>query len=300
MPLNRVLRLMLVALLCAGLLALAPGCRRSAVAPGDPVAAVKGLALALRDDDLVRYSQLSMPPALHKQMEQRWHQKLLLATPPTPAQQQDYARWMQRLTAPDAERKLYERFDARMKKFEPEIRSQWPLMQATGGIFLNGLIKANDKLGPSEKAHAQAIAQALLAWLKPETIVDRARARQSIAVITGAARNLELPTLADTRKLEMLPALEKGGEILRACKDIAKIYGIDADASLAQVQAKVVSASGDSATMEVSYPLFDKTVKFEMELLRRDKRWYPADAVRKAEGELAQPLPGAAKAAAAS
>src|SRR4051812_48346508 len=162
MPLKRVLRLMLTALLCAGLLALAPGCRRSAVAPGDPVAAVKGLARALQDDDLVRYSQLSMPPALHKQMEERWHDKLVAATPPTAAQQKDYARWMQRLTAPDAEQKLYARFDARMKKFEPEIRAQWPLMQATGGIFLNGLIKSNDKLGPGEKAHAQAIAQALL------------------------------------------------------------------------------------------------------------------------------------------
>src|SRR6478609_4685704 len=98
MPLKRVLRLLLVALLCAGLLALASGCRRSAVAPGDPVAAVQGLARALKDDDLVRYSQLSMPPALHKQMEERWHQKLLAAAPPTEAQKKDYARWMARLT----------------------------------------------------------------------------------------------------------------------------------------------------------------------------------------------------------
>jgi len=298
MPLSRVLKLLLAGLLCVGLLALAPGCRRSAVAPGDPVAAVKGLARALQDDDLVRYSQLSVPPALHKQMEERWHQKLLAAGPPTAAQKQDYARWMARLTAPDAEAKLYARFDARMKKFEPEIRSQWPLMQATGGIFLNGLIKSNDKLGPGEKAHAQAIAQALLAWLKPEMIVDRTRAKAAIAVLTSSARELDLPTLDDTRKLEMLPALEKGGQILRAFKDVAKVYGLDADASLSAVQAKVVAASGDSATMEVSYPLFDKTVRFEMELVRRDKRWYSADAVRKAEAELAHPLParGAASA----
>jgi hypothetical protein len=287
MPLPRLLRLLAVCLLLPGLLVLAPGCRRAAVAPGDPVAAVRGLAKALQDDDLVRYSQLSVPPALHKRMEERWHERLLAAAPPTPAQQRDYARWMQRLTAPDAEKKLYARFDARMKKFEPEITSQWPLMQATGGMFLSGLIKANDKLGPDEKAHAQEIATALLAWLKPELIVDRERARRAIAIITRTARELELPTLADTRKLEMLPSLEKGGEVLRALKDIAKVYGLDADSSLASVQAKVVSANGDSAIMEVSYPLLDKTVRFEMEMLRRDKRWYPADAVRKAEAELA-------------
>ena len=51
--------------------------------------------------------------------------------------------------------------------------------------------------------------------------------------------------------------------------------------------------------MEVTYPLLGKTVRFEMELLRRDKRWYPADAVHKAEAELATPL-APARAAAAS
>ena len=54
------------------LLALAalPGCRREVVAPGDPVAAVKGMAKPRSsDNDLVRYSRLSMPPALHKRME---------------------------------------------------------------------------------------------------------------------------------------------------------------------------------------------------------------------------------------
>jgi hypothetical protein len=291
-------RLLVLSLLATVLLL--PACRRSAQAPGDPVAAVQGLARALRDDDLVRYSQLSMPPELHKRMEQRWHEKLLAAPPPTPAQQKDYARWIERLTAPDAEAKLYARFDARMKRFEPEIAAQWPLMQATGGIFINGLIKANGKLTADEKEHAKAVGEALLAWLKPELITDRVRAKKAIAVLSKAARELDLPTLADTRKLEMLPTLEKGGEVLRAIKDVALVYGLDADASLAAVQARVLEASGDSATMEVSYPLLGKTVRFQMELLRRDKRWYPADAVLKAELELARPLaptpaPGVAK-----
>jgi len=282
-------RLLLVSLLATALLL--PACRRSAQAPGDPVAAVQGLAKALRDDDLVRYSLLSVPPELHKRMEKRWHEKLLAAAPPTAAQQKDYARWMQRLTAPDAEAKLYARFDKRMKKFEPEIASQWPLMQATGGIFLNGLIKANDKLGPDEKQHARAVGEAVLAWLQPELITDRVRAKRAIAVISAAARDIELPTLQDTRKLEMLPTLEKGGEVLAALKEVGRIYGLDANASLAAVQARVLEASGDSAIMEVSYPLLGKQVRFQMELLRRDKRWYPADAVRKAELELARPLP---------
>jgi hypothetical protein len=287
-------RLLVLSLLATVLLL--PACRRSAQAPGDPVAAVKGLAKALQDDDLVRYSQLSMPPELHKRMEQRWHEKLQGAAPPTAAQQKDYARWMQRLTAPDAEAKLYARFDQRMKKVEGELGSQWPLMQATGTIFLNGLIKANDKLSAGEKEHARAVGGALLSWLRPELVSDRARARQAIAVLARTARAVDLPTLADTRKLEMDESLEKGSELLKAAKRIGGIYGLDLDASLAAVEARVLSAQGEQATMEVSYPVFDKTVRFEMELLRREGRWYPADAVRKAEADLAKPLPGPARA----
>ena len=58
-------------------------CRREVTAPGDPVAAVKGMAAAVRDNDLVRYSRLSMPPKLHRQMEARWQAKLVAAAPPT-------------------------------------------------------------------------------------------------------------------------------------------------------------------------------------------------------------------------
>ena len=284
--------LVLLLLLCLA------GCRREVVAPGDPVAAIRGMAAAVRDNDLVRYSRLSMPPKLHKQMEARWNAKLALAPPPTVEQQRDYTRWMSRLTAADAEVRLFKRWDGKLKKVESEIGSQWPLMQATGGIFLNGLIKANDNLSPAEKEHARAVGAALLAWLTPERLSDRARAHQAIALITRTARALDLPTLQQTRQLEMIPALEKGGQVLRGLKEIGRVYGLDADASLAGVQARVITAEGDLATLEVSYPLLGKTVRFDMQLIRRDGRWYSADAVREAEAELLQPLvPAGASAA---
>lgn len=279
------------------LLALA-GCRREAVAPGDPVAAVKGMADSVKDNNLVRYSRLSMPPALHKQMEARWKANLALAPAPTPAQQEDYAKWMSRLTAADAETKLYVTFDRRLKKVEAELGSQWPLMQATGGIFLNGVITANQNLTAAEKAHAKAMGSTLINWLKPELVTDRKRARLAIAVLTETARDINLPTLADSRRLEMIPALEKAGRGLKGLKQMGRIYGLDADLSLSQVTARVKTVDGPVATMDVSYPLLGKTVSFEMQLLRRDGRWYSADAVRDAEQALARP-PGSIPATAA-
>ena len=281
-------------LLLLALLALA-GCRREVVAPGDPVAAVKGLAQAVHDNDLVRYSRLSMPPTLHKQMEARWKANLALAPAPTPAQEKDYARWMGRLTEPQAETRIYASFDRRMKKIETDMNSQWPLMQATGGIFLKGVIQANGKLSPEQKDHAQALGSTLLAWLKPEMVSDRRRARQAIAILVETSRDLELPTLASTRQLEMVPALEKGSRMLKGFKQMGRVYGLDVDRSLAGVQARVDDLEGDVATMDVSYPLLGKTIHFPMRLLRRDGRWYSADAVAEAEAELAHP-PGAAPA----
>ena len=199
-----------LALLLLACLSLA-GCHRDPVAPGDPVAAVTGMAQAIRDNDLVRYSRLSVPPDLYKRLEKRWRDNLSAAPPPTAVEQRDYARWMLRLTGADAEKNLYRDFNAKLRKVESELGSQWPLMQATGGIFINGLIKANDKLGSAEKAHAQAVGTALLQWLTPATLTDRAKARAAIAILAQTARGLDLPTLEHTRRLEMIPALEKGG-----------------------------------------------------------------------------------------
>jgi hypothetical protein len=292
MPPRRVARLFpVLAVLCALLLGLGlAGCRREAVAPGDPVAAVKGMAEALRRNDLVRYSKLAMPPDLHRRVEARWRARRAAGPAPTDKQRRDYARWMARLTAPDAEQQLFFDFNAKMRKFDRDLGAQWPLMQATGGLLANGLIQANARLSPAEKAHAKAVSAAVLGWMTPQLLSDRTRARAAIKVLVTTARELELPTLEASRRLEMIPALEKGGRVLHGLKGMAKVYGIDANASLAALQARVVDARGDRATVEVSYPLLGRTVRFDMALVRRDGRWYSADAVEQAQADLAKPL----------
>ena len=103
--------------LLATVLAL-PACRRSEQAPVVPVAAVKCLAKAMHEDDLVRYSRLSLPPELHARMEARWKAKLAAAPPPRPQEIADYDKWMGRLTAPDAERELIASIGPRLDELE--------------------------------------------------------------------------------------------------------------------------------------------------------------------------------------
>jgi hypothetical protein len=282
---------LLCLLLCLGLSA----CHRVVQAPGDPVAAVKGLVAAVRDDDLVRYARLSVPPELFDRQAQRWQAAVAAAPPPTDAERRDYARWMKRLTEPQAEDKLFRSLNNRLGKVDPELKARWPLMKASAEIFLKGLIQASDSFGPDQKAHAISLGSALLAGIDPERLADRDRARAAVKVLVATAREVDLPTLDSQRKLGMVQAMAKGSIALKGLKRIGLLYGLDIDTALDGVQAKVVAADGELATLEVSYPLLGQTVRFETQLIRRNGRWYRADAVRDAEAELAQPLPSAAK-----
>jgi hypothetical protein len=281
----------LILLTLALLLGLLPaGCRREAQAPGDPVAAVKGLAAALRDNDLVRYSRLSVPPALHEQLERRWSQELAAASAPSEAERKKFDQMMQRLTEADAETRLYRSAENKLKRFEAEINSQWPLMKATLSIFAVGMIQANGQLGSASKAHAESLAGAVLDSLEPQRLTDRALARRAVATVVATARSLDVKTLEDSRRLEMLPLLEKAGIVLRGLKQLGLVYGVDVDAALAGVEAEVASVDGDIATMRVRYPLLGRSIEFEMPLQRIDGRWYDAEAVASARAKLKLPL----------
>lgn len=281
------------ALLALSLLVLVvAACRRDpapaeARAPGDPVAAVESLAAALRDDDLVRWSKLSLPPDLHARSEQAWVRRQQIAEPPTPEDAAEFAKVMTRLTAPDAEQQLLRDLEPKLRQFEGEFAGQWPLMQATLSIFVDAAIQANADLSDTQKTHGTEIADSLMEWMQPALLTDRARAKQAIAITTRTARELDLQTLAQVRALPMQPALEKGGVALKGIKAVAKIYGLDLNRSLESVKAELVASSGDTATVKVSYPLLDRQHTFEMAMVRRDGGWYSAQAIADAEADLA-------------
>lgn len=260
----------------------------AAKAPGDPVAAVEGLAQALRDNDLVRYSRLSLPPGLHARSEALWNRRVAEAEPVDDADAAEYDKMMARLTAPNAEAELTRDLEPKLAKLETEISGQWPMMQATALIFLNAAIQANTELSDEEKAHSNEVVAGLMAWAQPALFTDRDRARVAVAALVDTANQLALPTLAEARALPMVPAMEKGGIALAGVKQVTKAYDLDLDRALDGVSAELVSAQGDFAQVKVSYPLLDKTVSFEMEMMRVGDGWYSAQAVRDAEAELAE------------
>ena len=281
------------------MLGLLIGCSREPVAPGNPVSAVEGLAEAIRDNDLVRYSKLSLPPKLHTQMLQRWNDELALAPALTETQRKDHARYMKQMMEPGAEAQLFKRYESKLGKFQSDLNSQWPMMRGAAQIFVTGAIQANEDLTPAERDHFKAIGQAILKWLDPKIFSDKQKARETITVICKMAREVNLPQAEQMRQLSMTATLEKGGIALKGLKDIGLIYGVDADESLDKMEAKLVEAdaSGNEATVEVSYVLLDQNIRFEIDMTRIDDRWYPTDSVQEAQHTLKQALPAAAASA---
>ena len=265
-----------------------PPAEEASTVPGSPVAAIEAQAQALRDNDLVRWSRLSLPPELHARSEALWNQRLAEAEPADPEEAREYAETMARLMAPDAEQALMRDIEPKLAEFETEIARQWPLMQATAGIFLNAAIEANTELSDADKSHGQELVAAVLAWAQPSLFTDRERAREAIRALSATARELDLPRLEDARALEMMPAMEKGGIALAGFKQAAKAYDMDLDASLDGVEAELLSREGDRARVKVTYPLLGDVVSFEMDMQRVGEGWYSADAIRQAEADLAE------------
>ncbi len=261
-------------------------------APQEPVAAVQALAGALRDGDLQRFSELSLPPAMHAQQAELWRRQWALAPPLAPETIERYNTLMADLTAPDAEAALWAKAAPRLAALEQEAGPKWTMGVTMLAGFASTAVAAHPTLSEAEKAHAAGVMDALKTWAQDRTrFTDEARVKQAIALTTRTARQLDLPTLEAARALEHDAMLAKASVVFRGAKDIAITYGIDVDAALEQMQAEVVQIEGARAVVRVSYPLLGQSIRFEQPMLQIDGGWYREDAVAAFEAALAEAGP---------
>lgn len=272
-------------LLGAGLLA-AAGCRPQVQAPGDPVAAVRAQAQALREDDLLRYTQLSLPPALFEQLRADWERRRQQPVPATPASQR-YDRAVALLADTAGQARLKATAQTRLNQFRQEVNGQWPLAQTTLKIFAKGVLQAQDELGDDQRALLDGLVTGFLDHADPAELTDPQRMDLAIAELARTSRRLPTRTWAQWQQLPFERWLAQAGIALRGLKNTGKLYGMDVDAALAGVQAEVVEGGAERARLAVSYPMFGRRMEFEMDMERHDGRWYSADAIAAARRRLA-------------
>lgn len=300
---TRVLALLLLALSLAA-------CRREPEpvvgAPQEPVAAVEALAGALRDGDLRRYADLSLPPPMRAQQIELWRRQMAVAPPVAAETVQRYNDLMTALTAPDAEATLWAEAEPRLAAIQQQVGPRWTMGVTMMSGFAKTAIAADPTLSGAEQGHATAVVDAVAAWANdPALLTDPARNKAAIGIVVRTARELDLPTLDAARALEHDAMLDKAGVAFRGAKAVAAAFGVDVQAALSQVQAEVVEidAAGDRATVRVRYPLLGREVAFEQPMVRIDGGWYREDAISALSEALAAesaPLPAPDPAAAAA
>jgi len=249
----------------------------------------------LRRGDLAAVVQAALPPAHYERVKNEWKDKTK-AQPSTEEDKKEFADMMAKLTAPDAEAKLYAELEPHIAKAEAEMGAQLPLMVGMGRGFAVQAINESTKLTEAQKQQATQMLDAVAKWVESAKFFDREKAKAALGVAVATARKLELQTLEQLEALEFEQMLQKGGQVWLGFSEILAVYGLNLDAALASVKTEVLSQQGNEAKVKVSYTLFDTPLSFETEMVERDGRWYGKDALAQLDKELAAPAAPAAPA----
>lgn len=255
---------------------------RAAVAASaeSPTAAVASNIRNLRENNFKALVEASVPPQYLPQIRAEWQAKLD-AKPITDADRAEFEADMERLTAPDAEQKLWAELEPQMDKFRKEAAMQMPMMVGIGRGILVSALQQSEDLSEDQKQQAVKGVDAFAHWMETAPFTDAALAQKSIGVLCNTARALKLESLDQVRAMDFDQMLEKAGVAAAGLKQIFDIYGFSVDRALDSARTELVSNEGNQARVKVGYSLFDSTLDFESELELFEGRWYDRNSLNK-------------------
>lgn len=260
----------------------------TAEATANPADAISATAAKLKQGDVLAVIQMSVPPKHYDRMKTEWKAKVE-SDPVTDEDRVEFAAMMEKLTASDAETKLFAEAEPELAKFETEMAAQMPLMIGMGQGFAMQAIQANEKLSEAQKKQAGDVVGAVSGWLQGVQFADRELAKQAIGKVAATARSLELKTLDEARALDFEPAMAKAGVAFNGLKDVLEVYGLKLDETFDSVKTELVSQEGDTAKVKVNYQIFNQPLAFETDMVQIEGRWYGKDTVDQLEKELNAP-----------
>lgn len=248
---------------------------RAAVAASaeSPTAAVTSSIRNLRDNNFQALVEASLPPQYLQQMRADWQAKVD-EKPITDADRIEFKQSLERLTAPDAEAKLWTELEPQLDKFRKEAAMQMPMMVGIGRGVLASALQQSEDLSETQKQQAVKGVDAFARWVETAPFTDPEHAKQAIGLVCLTARGLELTSLDDVRALSFDQMLGKAGIAAAGLKKILGIYGFSIDQALDGARTELVSNDGDQARVKVSYTLFDTPLEFENDLELFEGRWY--------------------------
>ncbi len=271
-----------------------PAAPAAAAAPASPDAAVAASIKALRDNNVAALLDNSLPAAEVAKMKADWG-KDMNAEPVSDEDRKEFAEQMAKLTAPDAEAKMYAQIEPKLTEFDKQSAQQMPMMIAMGQGFAKSAIAQSKDMTDAQKQQADALLDATAQWAQTTKFTDPALVKAAIAEICKTARALNLKTVDEARALSYEQGMQKAGVVLAGVKSVLGVYGLNVDKALNSIKVQGAPAVGDTAKVLVSYTAFDKPFTTEAEMVKVDGRWYGKHAIEQWKKHQAEAAVAAAK-----
>jgi len=258
--------------------AAAPAAPVVAPAAATPDAAVKASLQALRSNNIGALLDNSLPTAQLAKIKADWN-KDLNKDPITDEDRKKFAEGLAKLTAPDAEAKLYAEIEPKLKEADAQMAQQMPMMIAMGQGMLQSSVQQSKDLDDKQKEQATAAIAATAAWAQKVKFTDPALVKQAIAVGCKTARDINVKTLDEARALTYDQGMQKAGIVLGGVKQVFEVYGFSIDKTLDSAKVETVTNQGDAAKIKLSYTLFDTPLSSDSDMVKVDGRWYGKQAL---------------------
>ncbi len=258
----------------------APGAAPVAVvaAPGTPDGAVNASVAALRANNVGALLNNALPAAELAKLKTDWN-KDINKDPVTEEDRKQFADTMTKLTAPDAEAKMYAEIEPQLKDFDAKTAQQMPMMIAMGQGFAQSAIQQSKDLNDAQKQQAQAMVDATAKWAQTVKFTDPALVKSAIAAITKTARDLNLKSIDEARALSYDQAMQKAGIVLAGVKQVFAVYGLNMDKALDSIKVETATTTGDTAKVKITYSAFEQSFATESDLVKVDGKWYGKQAI---------------------
>lgn len=212
-----------------------------------------------------------------------------------PATEEDKAKFaenMTKLTAPDAEAKLWTELEPKLKELDAQMAQQMPMMVAMGKGVIQSSIQQNQDLTEAQKLQASQAVDALGNWVTTAKFTDPALAQKSIKIVCDTARKINLKTLDEARALSYEQAMSKAGVAYLGVKDVLAVYGFSIDQTLDSIKAETISSDAATAKVKISYTLLNTPLSAESDMVKVGERWYGKEmmeSLKKKDAQIAEP-----------
>lgn len=276
------------AALAASLLVFFAGCEQkpaetavtAPAATATPDGAILASVQLLKQGDIAGLMQNALPPADFAKAKADWG-KDKDQEPITEEQRAQFNETMAKLTAPDAEQKLFAEIEPKLKEFDAQYQQQLPMYAMAGAGWIKNMIQQNQSMSEAERAQATAAVDALQAWVVKTHFTDAESIKKVIAIVAKAARDMNLKSLDEARALTFDQSMQKARIAFLGLKDALAVYGFSIDQTLDSIKPQVLGNDGKTASVQLSYTLLGAPLTATTEMVNVDGRWYGKQTIDK-------------------